>query len=342
MTVDINSLNELPLVYNQQYTKEVADSIERIDTGLKINDTADDTAAAIISISLRSNASALAQGIQNANTGYGLIEVSNKALDYQEEILTKIKEQLTLANNDESIDLDSIRENVQSLIEEFDNIASSTSYNSNYTLQQSSSDTSTSQQISINFTTDTSVTTPAVRSNSEGVNLDTLKNFASGELTESELTTQLENVETALETVASYKEDFALTKEELAINIDNLTTIEEGNKASELNLTQANIVNEEIVFDKYKLLVENSSFALAQANITQEAVLSLLTNIPDYEPVSVDDSLTTNDDKDDIFTGKEDNTFEYKGNDNIPSFNNDTYSPSSSATATSSNKVTAE
>lgn len=330
MTVNVSSLNELSNIYPQQYTKEVADSIQRLNTGLKINETADDTAAAIISTSLRANASSLSEGLQNASKGYGLIEVSNKALDYQEEILEKIKDRLELAQTDDASTRDSLRENIQSLIEEFDKIASSTSYNEAYTLQQSSSVTSASQEISINFTSDTSVITPSIRSNSEGVNLSTLKNLSSGELTLDEVSNQLETIDTALETLDEYKDEFALTKEQLGINVTNLETIEEGNKNSELSLTQANLAQEEIIFDKYKLLTESSSFALIQANTTQAAVLDLLTTIPDYEPSSKEDDSTNfgfnSDDNNDF------NSFEYEPTNNL---NNNTFSNSNSTTFSS-------
>lgn len=293
MTIDVHSLNDLPNIYNQQYTKEVSDSIERINTGLKINDTADDTAAAIISTSLRANSSSLGQGIQNATTGYGLIEVSNNALDFQKEILDKIKTNLELAEVSDASTRDTLRVNIQNLIEDFDNIASSTTFNDVYTLQQSNSDSSASSQVSINFTASTSVTTPSIQSNSEGINLSTLKNLSENRLTLDEVSDQLNNIDVALITISDYKSALALTKEELGINIDNLKTIEEGNKRSELSLTQADLSRETVIFDKYKLLVENSSFALAQANTTQSAVLELLTAIPDYEPV-VNDNTTTN------------------------------------------------
>ena len=323
MTVNITSLNDLPNIYNQQYTKEVSDSIQRLDTGLKINDTADDTAAAVISTSLRANASSLLQGVENANSGLALVEVSNKALTFQEEILNKIKDRLELAQSSDASTRDNLLTNIKSLINDFDEIASSTSYNDKYTLQQSSSDTSSSSSYSISFTNSTNVNTPSIHSNSEGVNLTTLKELSSGRLTLDEVSSQLQNIDTALSTVDSYKDEFTTTKEELGINVSNLLSIEEGNKKSEQLLTQADTTTEENILSGYNLLVESSKFAITQANITQQAVLDLLTTIPEYEPVVKENTV---EDKED-FVSKKDESFNFNNSNDTKTT---TSTPSSS------------
>lgn len=323
MTVDINSLSNLPHIYNQQYTKEVADSIQRIDTGLKINETADDSASAILAVSLRANSSSLVQGIENINSGYGLIEVSNSSLKYQEEILNEIKNNLVSTENQNNNGLDAIRINIQSLIEEFDHIASSTSYNNRYTLQQSDSDTGASAQYSITLTENTSISTPSIQSNSEGVDLERLRSLSFGELTLDEANSQLDTIETALQTLSEFKDEFSLTKEELEIASSNLTTIEKGHRQSQQQLTQADISKEQGIFDKYRLLVDTSKYSLAQANLSQERVLDLLTNIPTYEPSSKDNESKTNGE----------NTY---NNDKQSSFDFATYDSNAQSTASTS------
>lgn len=335
MTVDVHSLRDLPNIYNQQYTKEVADSIERIDTGLKINSTSDDSAAAIISTSLRANVSSLVQGVENVNNGYALVEVSNKALDFQEDILNKIKQRLELAKTENTSTLDSLKENINTLIDEFDTIASSTSYNDRYTLQQSNDDNSASASSTITLTATTNITTPSIRSNSEGVNLSELKNLQTDQLSLDVISEQLTNINTAIETLNEFKNDFALTKEELGIASRNLTTNEEGNKAAEQELIKADLVKEEGIFNKYKLLVDTSKYSIAQANLSQERVLDLLTNIPEYAPVvdnnTIDDTNETTD-----FAQKEENKFEFTSSTSSASQSSTNTAPVSSTGSSSS------
>ncbi len=319
MTINGASTNSLYDIVNQQYTDTVVKAVERVNTGLKINSTADDSAAAVISISLAANSSSLVQGVENANEGLGLVAVSNKALDFQEDILNEIKDKLTFAKSTDSSSQEQIRTDIQSLLEQFDDIAASTSYNSNYTLQHSSSDNSESLSITLSFSDATSVSTTPIQSNSEGVNLTNLKNLASGELDYDTVVSELTNVETALETLNEYKDNFALTQNELQLSIDSLTNVQEGNKGAEELLTKADITSEQAIVDQYNLLVNSSKYAIVQANTTQERVLQLLTDIPEYTPSTTDTtdtSTTKDDDKTTTYTPKEENSYSYSSINN--------------------------
>lgn len=336
MTVNGASASNLYDIVNQQYTDTVVKAVERVSTGLKINSTADDNAAAVISASLGANSSSLLSGIENANDGLGLVTVSNRALSQQEDILNLIKDRLTYAQSADDSTRDTVRTEIQSLLEDFDEIAASTSYNDNYSLQQSATDTSESLSISLTFSNETSVTTEPIQSNSEGVNLTNLKNLASGELTYDNIVTELANVDTAISTVDSYQDNFELTQNEIQLSIDNLTNVQEGNAASQEYLTQANIGTEQAIVDQYNRLVNSSEYAIVQANTTQERVLQLLTNIPEYEPTEEKDTYATTSKDDDTTTNsyeqKESSNYSYEASS--PSFSSSS-TPSASYSASS-------
>lgn len=329
MTVNGTSTSNLYDIVNQQYSDTVVKAAERVTTGLKINSTSDDNAAAVISVSLGENSSSLLSGIENANDGLGLVSVSNRALSQQEDILNLIKDRLTYAQSADDSTRDTVRTEIQSLLEDFDEIAASTSYNDNYSLQRSETDTGESLSISLTFSNETSVTTEPIQSNSEGVNLTNLKNLASGELTYDNIVTELANVDTAISTVESYQDNFELTQNEIQLSIDNLTNVQEGNAASQEYLTQANIDAEQAIVDQYNRLVNSSEYAIVQANTTQERVLQLLTNIPEYEPTEETDTYSTSKDDDTTTSYEKKENSNYSYEPSSPSFSSSTSGSSS-------------
>ncbi len=73
-------------------TNRLAQSVERIASGIRINRGADDAAGLAISEALRSDIRALRQGIRNANDGISLINVTEGALNEQSSILIRLRE----------------------------------------------------------------------------------------------------------------------------------------------------------------------------------------------------------------------------------------------------------
>lgn len=318
MTINGASTINHSEIVNQQYTDTVVKAVERVNTGLKINSTADDSAAAIISISLGANSSALLQGIENANEGLGLISTTNNSLTKQEDILNLVKDRLELAKSVDSNTNDVIRTEIESLLTDFDDIASSTSYNNNYTLQRSSSDTTESLGINLTFSNETTITTDSIQANTQGLGLDNLKNLNSGELTYDNILTEITNVENALNTIETYKDDFAATQGQIQSSIENLTTVQSGNEAAKEYLTKADVSSEQAIIDQYRRLVDSSEYAIVQANTTQERVLQLLTDIPEYTPrEETDNTTTTSEDKDtNTYNTSTDNSYTIDTNTN--------------------------
>ena len=106
-------------------------SLERLSTGLRINKAADDASGLQIADSLRDQADSLGQAIRNANDGIALLQIADKAMDEQTKILDTIKVKATQAAQDgQTTDTrKALQQDINRLMEELDNIASTTSYN---------------------------------------------------------------------------------------------------------------------------------------------------------------------------------------------------------------------
>ncbi|MCD8543301.1 MAG: flagellin B [Sulfurospirillum cavolei] len=107
------------------------DSLAKLSSGLRINSAADDASGMSIADSLRSQASSLGQAISNANDGVSIAQIADGAMDEQISILDSIKTKATQAAQDgqSSSSREALQSDIAALIEELDNIASTTSYN---------------------------------------------------------------------------------------------------------------------------------------------------------------------------------------------------------------------
>ncbi|MDR3347578.1 MAG: flagellin B [Helicobacteraceae bacterium] len=112
-------------------SREVAKSLEKLSSGLRINKAADDSSGMAIADSLRSQANALGQSIRNVNDAIGMIQVADKAMDEQIKILDTIKTKAAQSAQDSQNyqSRAAIQRDVTRLIEQLDNIAFQTSYN---------------------------------------------------------------------------------------------------------------------------------------------------------------------------------------------------------------------
>ncbi|MFW6307601.1 MAG: flagellin B [Campylobacterales bacterium] len=111
--------------------RQIANSLEKLSSGLRINKAADDASGMAIADSLRAQASSLGQSVRNANDAIGLIQTADKAMDEQIKILDTIKSKATQAAQDgqTTFTRQAIQSDILRLLEQLDNIANTTSFN---------------------------------------------------------------------------------------------------------------------------------------------------------------------------------------------------------------------
>jgi len=340
MTIDVNLTQTINNLITSRFTDEVSDSIQRLTSGLKINDSADDIAGLISSNTLKKSSSSLFQGIESGNSGLALVQLSSNSLTNQVNLLTSIQERLTLAKNGSTSDTsrDAIRVDIISLITQLNDIASDTSYGGNYTLQESNSSTNTSNSISLFFDDNSGSTifSPSLQSNSTGLSLSTLENLTSGNLTEALAISQTTVISTAIASVNTFSDSLELSKTQIGISIENLTNIEKTTNEARENILNTDKSEENAILDKYKLLEQSSKFAIAQANITQAAALRLLTDLsnPENEVKDNENDIYKPKDNDNIYESSN-NTSNYE-NFYTSSYNTNTFKPKDNTSSFSS------
>ena len=106
-------------------------SLTALSSGLRINKAADDASGMAIANSLRQQAQGLGQAINNANDGIGVTQTADGALDEYTKIIDTVRTKAIQAASDGQT-LDSrkkIQADIDRLLEEAQNIATTTSFN---------------------------------------------------------------------------------------------------------------------------------------------------------------------------------------------------------------------
>ena len=111
--------------------KTLGTSLEKLSTGLKINKASDDASGLAIADKLRTQATSINQGVANGNSAVTLLQIADKSMSEQSNILDTIKAKLIQANTDTTSNdgRASIAKDVKKLLEQLNNIAEQTNYN---------------------------------------------------------------------------------------------------------------------------------------------------------------------------------------------------------------------
>ncbi len=118
-------------VYNLTNTNnKLAQSLNRLSTGLRITKAADDAAGMTIADGLKFQSLNLGQAINNGNNAIKLIQIADMALQKSVDIVQTIAQKATQAANatEDPASRKAIQAEINKLIEEVNNIANTTSY----------------------------------------------------------------------------------------------------------------------------------------------------------------------------------------------------------------------
>lgn len=120
--------------------KTLGTSLEKLSSGLKINKASDNASGLAISDKLRTQASGIKQGIDNANSALAMLNIADKSMSELSSILDTIKAKAVQMNTDTTSDEGRkiLKTDILKLIDSYDNIVRSTNYNQTPLLDGSS------------------------------------------------------------------------------------------------------------------------------------------------------------------------------------------------------------
>lgn len=260
--------------------KTLSSSLEKLSTGLKINKASDDASGLAIADKLRTQATSINQGVANGNSAVSLLQIADKSMAEQSNILDTIKAKLIQANTDttSSDGRESIRKDIDKLLDQLDNIAAQTNYNGTTLLQASSSSKAASSGLTfqVGETSSDTISNTAIRSNTSGLSLSTLAGLSANGLTQSVAAAQQTVIDTAITTLNGYRGDVGSTQNQVESAVRNLMTQATNVKAAESIIRDVDYAQESANFNKQNIISQAGSYAISQANSVQQNVLRLL------------------------------------------------------------------
>ena len=269
---------------SQYVNKKLNSSLEKLSSGLRINKASDDASGLSIADKLRTQASGTKQAIDNSNSAVAMMQIADKAMAEQSNILDIIKQKLIQASTATTSEegREAVRKDIVKLSQQFDNIAQQTNYNGIYLLQQDSDDKAGASEQSFQIGVDAgSVITimDGIQSNSENSDFQTLSDMQALSQNGLDVNTAREymsGIDSALNKVNEQRAEFGSSQIQLESATRNLMTQETNIKAAESVIRDVDYAAESAHFSQQNIIAQAGTYASSQANAVQQNVLRLL------------------------------------------------------------------
>ena len=263
----------------QNTSKSITGSLEKLSTGLKINKASDDASGLAIADKLRTQATSINQGISNGNSAVALLQIADKSMGEQSNILDTVKAKLIQANTDTTSDegRKAIGKDINKLLEQLDNIAKQTNYNGRQLISNAAaSGASDSHVFQVGEKATDTITMGVMSANVTGLDLTDLKTAASGTMTKGDASDAQTKVNDAINTLNGFRGDIGSTQNQVESAVRNLMTQATNVKAAESIIRDVDYAAESANFNKQNIISQAGSYAISQANAVQQNVLRLL------------------------------------------------------------------
>lgn len=257
-------------------------TMEKIASGKQINAAGDNSSGLAIADKLRTQVSSINQSIDNAVSGVMLTQIADKAINEQSKMLDTIKQKLIQAKTATTSDegRKSIAKDIKKLIEQIDEIASTTNYNGNYLLQKSQNDTSASSELEFQVgelnTNTIDLESEAVQSNSIGLELTELKEIDIDALTQDVAGENMAVIDEAINKANLFRSDFGMVHNQLKAASRNLRSESVNLSNAESVIRDTKYSEESAKFSKHNIVAQTGSFAMSQATKTTEQALKVV------------------------------------------------------------------
>ena len=245
-----------------QNVKVVKKSSEKLASGYKINRAADDAAGLSISEKMRAQIRGLNQAVNNAEDGISLIQTAEGNMNEMHSILQRMEELAVKAANDvnESEDRTTISDEMTQLNDELKAIASRAKFNGKALKSFSGKlqiGANNGDEMAITVKVKVSVKTIAVNAHS-----------TAGKT--------ISAVQAAIKSVSAQRSKLGAIQNRLEYTVNNLENYSENLTDAESRIRDTDMATEMVNYSKANIVQQAAQSMLAQANQSNQGVLSLL------------------------------------------------------------------
>ena len=275
MAIVVNTNVTSLLAQNDLTTNQagLTQAMERLSSGLRINDAADDPAGLAIAVSMTQTIGALNQGVQNGNNGVSLVQTTEGAMN---DITNLLQQMSTIASQAatgtySSSQLGNLNTTFGTLLNEIERVAQTANFNGIDLLNGTTS--SVSIQVGSNNTTNDSITISLsnLTTGSSGLNISTLDVSSN-----SDASTAIGDLQTALNTVTTALAKAGANEVNLNAAVNNDSSTSANLSAARSRIQDADYAAESSNLSRYNILTQANIAMLSQANALPSMALQLL------------------------------------------------------------------
>lgn len=274
MPISVNT-NITALLAQQYLTANqngLTQAVQRLSSGLRINDAADDPAGLAISTSMTNTIDSLQQAARNGNDGISLIQSAETAINDISGLISQMTQLATQASNGTytSTQLNDLQTEFSSLLNEVQRVANVTEFNGVNLLNGSTSSV-TIQIGSGNTSNDRlTITLTNLTTGTAGLNISSLDVSSS-----SDAQTALSTLN-AISTVSTALAQLGANETKVTAAVNNDYALASSLESARSRVQDADFAAESTKIASYTILSSSSAAMLAQANAMSDIVWQLL------------------------------------------------------------------
>ena len=248
-----------------------AKSTEKLSSGYKVNRAADDASGLAISEKMRRQVRGLTQASSNAQDGISMVQTAEGALNEVHDMLQRMNELAVKAENGTltTDDRNYIDSEVQQLKSEINRVASTTTFNEQNLLDGTGGNKG-KFELQVGAESGQHITLQM-----SAMDCSTLK-VAGDAKTSSNAATLNGQVKEAIKTVNEQRSNLGAVQNRLEHTIKNLDNVVENTTAAESQIRDTDMATEMVKFSNNNILAQAGQSMLAQANQSNQGVLSIL------------------------------------------------------------------
>ena len=255
-----------------QSGSDLATSMERLSSGMRINSAKDDAAGLQISNRLTSQINGLGVAQRNANDGISMAQTAEGALNETTNILQRMRELALQSANGSNSDDDraSLQKEVVALQTEITRISDTTSFGGQKLLDGTlGASGQVDFQVGSNANEIISFTLDDIDATALSVDGSTVATAADAQ-------TAIGAIDAAIKIVDDKRADLGAVQNRFDHTISNLANIQENVSASRSRIQDTDFATETAEMTKNQILQQAGTSILSQANQLPQAALSLL------------------------------------------------------------------
>lgn len=271
VNTNVNSLLAQQYLANSQ--SGLAEAMQRLSSGQRVNSAKDDAAGLAIAQGLLSASTGLRRGSQNANDGVSLVQTTQSALQTSLNMLQRMRSLALQAKNgtNGTTNLSDLDREFQALNTEINRIATVTSFNNISLLNNSTG--SLSIQVGNNNTANDSITITLTNATTGSAGLD----IAGDDITTAgNADTAITDLDSAISSVTSGLAKLGAAESNIGYAIQGNDAIATSFEAAKSRIMDTDYTVESANMAKFSVLNQSGIAMLAQANAIPQMVLQLL------------------------------------------------------------------